>query len=187
MEQMEQPHTHLDLRLSAHDSVTWDPRGFPRLDWKDPAAQRCETQRLSQPCECPVWSPRLCCFRHGRELTRTLLQADFGINYWEIPENRLIPPVPSRLNYILWIHDLLGTIRPEGPAGAAALENLPRPELHELPSREHVRARPPSVTAGEPGVRGIDIGTGASAIYPLLGALRIGFQSCATYAAMFYP
>ncbi len=53
---------------------------------------------------------------------------------WEIPLDSLIPPIPSRLDYILHIQDLLSISRQESSK-----------------------------------IWGIDIGTGASCIYPLLG------------------
>ncbi|KAI8578277.1 hypothetical protein K450DRAFT_301279 [Umbelopsis ramanniana AG] len=69
----------------------------------------------------------------SRALTQCLFKKDFNLDV-EIPENTLCPPIPNRLNYILWIEDLL--------------------------SESHIK-----LTA----VRGIDIGVGASCVYPLLG------------------
>ncbi|KIJ18076.1 hypothetical protein PAXINDRAFT_110517 [Paxillus involutus ATCC 200175] len=67
-----------------------------------------------------------------RRLTEALLHLDFNINL-TLPDNRLCPPVPNRLNYVLWIQDIVKASASNGDI-----------------------------------VRGIDIGTGASAIYPLL-------------------
>ncbi|KAJ5360129.1 hypothetical protein N7517_009320 [Penicillium concentricum] len=75
-----------------------------------------------------------------RQLTTTLLQQDFHLKV-EIPEDRLCPPVPNRLNYILWLQDLL-----DSSAGG----------LHEGYDRDRE-------------VVGLDIGTGCIGIYPLLG------------------
>ncbi|CAI7672975.1 unnamed protein product [Penicillium palitans] len=75
-----------------------------------------------------------------RQLTTTLLQQDFHLKV-EIPEDRLCPPVPNRLNYILWLQDLL-----DSTAGG----------LHEGYDRDR-------------NVFGLDIGTGCIGIYPLLG------------------
>lgn len=74
-----------------------------------------------------------------RELTRTLLKSDFGIN-WDLPDGHLVPPVTNRLNYILWLEDLLTLSKPHGA------------------------------------IRGLDIGCGASLIYPLLGASVCGWE-----------
>ncbi|KAI9435810.1 S-adenosyl-L-methionine dependent methyltransferase [Lactarius indigo] len=83
--------------------------GSPTIDFHDEAAQR--------------------------RLTQALLFRDFDIQL-EIPDDRLCPPVPNRLNYVLWLQDILS----------------------------HSSLQEQSPTS----IRGIDIGTGASAIYPLL-------------------
>lgn len=67
-----------------------------------------------------------------RQLTITLLRRDFGLKL-ELPDDRLCPPVPNRLSYVLWIKSL---VEADGPAV------------------------------------GLDIGTGASCIYPLLACAQ---------------
>ncbi|KAJ6086337.1 hypothetical protein N7486_010618 [Penicillium sp. IBT 16267x] len=75
-----------------------------------------------------------------RQLTISLLKRDFGLEV-KLPKDRLCPAVPNRLNYILWVQDILdstdGTVQRE-----------------YNPNRE---------------VLGLDIGTGCCSIYPLLG------------------
>ncbi|XP_061383729.1 U6 small nuclear RNA (adenine-(43)-N(6))-methyltransferase [Danaus plexippus] len=70
-----------------------------------------------------------------RILTTCLLKSDFNLDVL-IPEDRLVPTLPLRLNYILWIEDLMNFIN-----------------------------KKESIT-------GLDIGTGACAIYPLLAAVK---------------
>jgi 23S rRNA A1618 N6-methylase RlmF len=74
-------------------------------------------------------------------VTRALLKRDFDLD-WQQPLEHLCPPVPGRLNYLLWVEDLVLQ------DAAAAAE----------------------------GVCVADIGTGASAIFPLLGARRFGWS-----------
>jgi len=74
-----------------------------------------------------------------RCLTTTLLKRDFNLDV-EIPVNHLIPTLPLRLNYLLWLEDLLA-VRKIGQQNVAV-------------------------------INGIDIGTGSSCIYPLLGCSR---------------
>ncbi|KAI0173246.1 hypothetical protein GGR52DRAFT_590423 [Hypoxylon sp. FL1284] len=86
------------------------------------------------------------------QLTQTLLRLDFGLRV-ELPTDRLCPPVPNRHAYILWLKALLDT---SAPSFADAYD----------PDRAVV---------------GIDVGTGASLVYPLLGcAQRAGWSFVAT-------
>ncbi|KAI9490516.1 hypothetical protein BDB00DRAFT_837495 [Zychaea mexicana] len=73
-----------------------------------------------------------------RTLTWCLLKRDFGLDV-KLPADRLCPPVPNRLDYILWIEDILK-------------ETLPTDQFDMA--------------------HGIDIGVGASCIYPLLCCAR---------------
>ncbi|KAI0545325.1 hypothetical protein F4679DRAFT_480906 [Xylaria curta] len=85
-------------------------------------------------------------------LTKTLLKADFGLEI-NLPSNRLCPPVPNRHNYILWLKDLL-----DSTSSSYAEQFEPERKM-----------------------MGLDIGTGASAIYPLLAcAQRAGWGFIAT-------
>ncbi|GMI08943.1 hypothetical protein TrLO_g4721 [Triparma laevis f. longispina] len=81
-------------------------------------------------------------------LTRAILKQYFNINYFDMPPSHLVPPVPNRHSYILWIDELLKTF----------------PTLK------------PRTTV----VRGLDIGTGASCIYPLLGRRAYGWEFLAS-------
>ncbi|CAG9537090.1 unnamed protein product [Cercopithifilaria johnstoni] len=83
-----------------------------------------------------------------RILARTLLLSDFGLDV-DIPPDCLVPRIPQRLNYILFIDDLL--------KANGISEN----------------------------VLGIDIGTGASCVYALLGAKQFGWRFLATDADPF--
>ena len=67
-------------------------------------------------------------------MTKSILNYYFNIKYYDIPKGYLIPPVPSRLNYINFINILLNRF------------NIPKNE----------------------DILGIDIGTGANIIYPLI-------------------
>ncbi|XKL67409.1 hypothetical protein PGB90_002900 [Kerria lacca] len=75
-----------------------------------------------------------------RCLTKILLKKDFKLDV-TIPEDTLIPALPLRLNYILWLEDLLDW----------TLERKTE-------------------------IKGIDIGTGATCIYPLLAARKNGWK-----------
>uniref|UniRef100_A0A5K4F2T8 U6 small nuclear RNA (adenine-(43)-N(6))-methyltransferase n=4 Tax=Schistosoma mansoni TaxID=6183 RepID=A0A5K4F2T8_SCHMA len=77
---------------------------------------------------------------HLSALSKALLMNDFGLDV-DFPGDRLIPTVPLRLNYILWLEDLL--------------KNLQR------------FSEPASI---------LDIGVGASCIYPLLGSKKNSWQ-----------
>ncbi|GBP60034.1 U6 small nuclear RNA [Eumeta japonica] len=63
--------------------MTWELSGKVSINFKDPSSLRI--------------------------LTKCLLHHDFNLTV-EIPEDRLVPTLPLRLNYIIWIEDLMLSI-----------------------------------------------------------------------------
>jgi len=107
--------------------VKQDITGKVKLDFSDPAALAC--------------------------LASTLFKKDFGLVV-EVPPTGLIPTLPSRLNYLLWVEDLLST--------------LPK-QINESADKK---------------IRGLDIGTGATAVYPLLASKHLGWSMVGTEASL---
>ncbi|OBZ66401.1 putative methyltransferase-like protein C27D7.08c [Grifola frondosa] len=91
-----------------------------------------------------------------RRLTEALLHHDFRLSM-TLPNDRICPPVPNRLNYVLWIEDIIE---------ATSLADPPHhPEqIKGLDMQVHVLLYHGCVRADDS-----NSGTGASAIYPLLG------------------
>ncbi|KAI1340313.1 hypothetical protein F5Y15DRAFT_380244 [Xylariaceae sp. FL0016] len=85
------------------------------------------------------------------QLTKTLLRVHFGLRV-DLPPDRLCPPVPNRHNYVLWLKDLIDST-------STIYSDLYDPDRR---------------------VVGLDIGTGASAIYPLLGCAQRPWSFVAT-------
>lgn len=70
-----------------------------------------------------------------KSLNKAILRHFYKINYWDIPDGYLCPPIPGRADYIHYLADLLKDTK--------------------LPINKNVR--------------GLDIGTGANCVYPIIG------------------
>lgn len=81
-------------------------------------------------------------------LNKALLKDNYDIDFWDLPDGFLCPPIPGRADYIHYLADLLKS------TFADKLE-------HKF-------------------VKVLDIGTGASCIYPLLGYKSYAWQFVAT-------
>ncbi|WP_081958811.1 23S rRNA (adenine(1618)-N(6))-methyltransferase RlmF [Algibacter lectus] len=79
-----------------------------------------------------------------KALNTALLLKDYGIKFWEFPEENLCPPIPGRVDYLHHIAHLVKKANTEN------------------------------------GVKILDIGTGASCIYPLLGYAEYNWEFVAT-------
>ena len=84
-----------------------------------------------------------------RMLNRALLKTHYGIDFWDIPEGYLCPPIPGRVDYIHHLADLLAGSDNQG-----------------IPRGRDIKA--------------LDIGTGASLIYPLIGQSEYGWHFTGT-------
>jgi 23S rRNA A1618 N6-methylase RlmF len=115
-----------ELRTCLHQpsSPGTAPEGPKRINWKDEHTQR--------------------------TITKVTLKDQFGVNI-ELPSDRLCPPVPNRMSYILWLAKLvsLGSVSATAPSE---------------PPKENDQ------------IRIIDIGVGSSCIYPLLGHAKFGWS-----------
>ncbi len=80
-----------------------------------------------------------------RMLNRALLKTHYDIEFWDIPQGYLCPPIPGRVDYIHHLADLLADGNDQ---------NIPRGDQ----------------------IRALDIGTGASLVYPLTGQREYGWH-----------
>ncbi|XP_067010726.2 U6 small nuclear RNA (adenine-(43)-N(6))-methyltransferase [Anabrus simplex] len=81
------------------------PPNFKELAIKYPEFRECVKVELTGKVKLDFKKPEAL-----RALTCTLLKKDFGLDV-EIPLNRLIPTLPLRLNYLLWVEDLLKVLK----------------------------------------------------------------------------
>ncbi|MAA66296.1 MAG: 23S rRNA (adenine(1618)-N(6))-methyltransferase RlmF [Alteromonadaceae bacterium] len=82
-----------------------------------------------------------------KALNAAILEHDYNITGWDIPEGALCPPIPGRVDYIHYIAELLGV---------------------DAPTAKHPQS--------QPGITLLDIGTGANGIYPLLACQIYGWH-----------
>ena len=88
------------------------------------------------------------------QLNKAILMSHYdGIRYWDIPDGYLVPPIPSRADYIHHIHDLISSSSSSSSSGSSSRGSS---------------------------IRGIDIGCGASLIYSLVGTNEYGWSFVST-------
>lgn len=121
-----------------------------------------------------------------KELNKCLLKKDFAIDYWEIPDGFLIPTITSRLNYICWIKSLLDDILYKEKSAEIVFDDPLFDNNNKIPQQKFLNKVIKGVKKNTGNnfdsflnlkedqeekiiVTGLDIGTGANCIYPLLG------------------
>jgi 23S rRNA (adenine1618-N6)-methyltransferase len=80
---------------------------------------RYDMKKLAQ--SCPMLSQHIHINKYGSEtidfgnpvavklLNQAILKSDYGLSYWEIPDNYLCPPIPGRADYLHHLADLLAS------------------------------------------------------------------------------
>lgn len=103
----------------------------------------------------PKGEPTINFSDHGavRVLNQALLAQFYGVKFWDIPDGYLCPPIPGRADYIHYVADLLA-------------------------QTTHVNADNNPPTGKQ--IHALDIGTGASAIYPIIGSQSYGWRFTAS-------
>lgn len=101
-----------------------------------------------------------------RTLTEAILEHEFGLHV-TLRTDRLCPPVPSRLNYIAWLQEVM-----DESIKTARLLSPPSESDGERPSKRACKEDDP--------IRVLDVGTGSCCIYPILGSALHGWQFIAT-------
>lgn len=82
-----------------------------------------------------------------KQLNKALLFSFYKLQYWDIPADNLCPPIPGRADYIHYIADLLREYHPAS---------------NKIPKGSNIL--------------GLDIGTGANLIYPIIGSQEYGWS-----------
>lgn len=91
----------------------------------------------------------------------------------QVPEDRLCPPIPNRFEYLCFIKRLLDE-EPSSPAASSSSTSAP-PAFSSSSTSTSASASLPQTPPKT--VIGVDIGVGASCVYPLLGAKVIDLRS----------
>lgn len=80
-----------------------------------------------------------------KEFNKALLKKHYKIEYWDIPQDYLCPPIPGRVDYIHNVADLLASRNPKKIASGGNI----------VPNGKKIKI--------------LDVGVGANCIYPILG------------------
>jgi 23S rRNA A1618 N6-methylase RlmF len=108
-------------------------------------------------------------------LTQVLLKHDFGLEF-TMPPGHLCPPVTQRLHYLLWVAHVV--LREQSPPRYASISSSSSSSSCAVPV-EKIQDALSLIHAHRP-IRAIDIGTGASCIFPLLAHACYGWKAVGT-------
>lgn len=86
-------------------------------------------------------------------LNQALLKHYYQVEFWDIPDGYLCPPIPGRADYLHYLADLLASTRVGG----------------------HAKAKDKTIPKGK-NITAFDVGMGANCVYPILGSRLFGWN-----------
>ncbi|CAK9298608.1 unnamed protein product [Gordionus sp. m RMFG-2023] len=104
-------------------------------------------------------------------LTQVLLKDHFNLDI-QVPEGRLIPTVPQKLNYILWIEDLISVSYTLDQTFSSNFINSSFKNHENLESSPLKLSNTHTNHGNVKFINGLDIGTGCCCVYALLGSIK---------------
>jgi hypothetical protein len=114
----------------------------------------------------------------SRELTRAILLDQFNLTI-ELPPGHLCPPIPNRLQYVHILHYII-TLLPTHHKNTTATTATPTNDMMSSTISSAVDITTNSILHSDKRIRVLDIGTGTSCIYPLLGYKQYGWSFVGT-------
>ena len=101
--------------------------------------------------------------KFNKTLTRCLLRHHFNLQLPSLPQGRLCPPIPNRANYVRWMRELILSSSNDLEEFSTSSFECPSKD-----SKKYDNNLTHDTQRSTLQFQGIDVGTGVSAIYPLL-------------------
>jgi 23S rRNA (adenine1618-N6)-methyltransferase len=108
-----------------------------------------------------------------KALNSALLAHFYQVDFWDIPPGYLCPPIPGRADYVHHLADLLAHSNVAAPQQVIGESVDSKHAQHS--SKAQGKLRNGKLPEGKQ-VRGLDIGTGANVIYPILANRIYGWR-----------
>jgi len=112
-----------------------------------------------------------------KALNSALLKAHYNLQSWDIPNNYLCPPIPSRVDYIHHLADLIADM--DSLSSSSSISSSGGYKYDNDITKDHNDHDSRIIPTGKT-IKGLDIGMGANCIYPILGVSEYNWSFVGT-------